>query len=412
MKEPKTEKSSYSPSFRLTHWIFLSILLGLGLGHFFPDVAIQLKPLRSLFLNGIKLIIFPLIFSTLITGIAGTKSMRQLGRVGLRSILYFELVTTAALFLGLVFARLFRPGEGMHLRFDQSNQATPSDLGTAASFGEIVEHLLPSNLAESILHGDVLQMVTVASLFGISVLMAKEKEVTFRFTSLIMLLAPFGVGAAMAVSVAEHGLKILIPMLKLVGTFYASVLTFLVLILVPILKLAGVRIQTFFSEIKQASVLAFATTSSESAYPLAFQALERLGVPRRISSLVLPLGYSFNLDGSTLYLSLAALFIAQACDIELSLSTQLAMMLSLMLTSKGVAAVPRATLVVLSGTAAAFGLPLECIAILLAVDEFLDMGRTSLNLVGNCLATVVMARLEGYRIPNQEPLDDPTEETS
>jgi proton glutamate symport protein len=272
-----------------------------------------------------------------------------------------------------------------------------------------IEHLIPHNFVEAVSKGDVLQIVIFSVIFGVAVLMAGDKgksvlhfceglsQVMFKFTELVMALAPIGVGAAMAGSIAEHGLEVLLPMAKLVGTLYFALLVFVVIVLLPGLWWARVNIKAFLQELRPSLALAFATTSSESAYPGALQSLEKIGVPNRIASFVLPMGYSFNLDGSTLYLAIASVFVAQAAHIELSLGTQLSMMLMLMLTTKGVAAVPRASIVVLSATLTAYGLPLEGIVLIMGVDEFMDMARTTVNLLGNCVATVVLNRWEGEK---------------
>jgi proton glutamate symport protein len=395
----------------LTQWIFIALVAGFVVGLLAPGWAPNLKPLRALFLNGVKCIIAPLIFATIVSGIAGAGSFSQLGWMGARALVYFETVTTIALFYGLAGVNLLRPGDGLRI-----TSAVPETASTATgaqmSLGGFIEHLLPHNFADAVVRGDVLQIVLFSVLFGFGVLSvgAKAKpvlafceglsEVMFRFTGYIMLLAPLGVGSAMAVSVAEHGWHVILPMLKLVGTLYLTLCLFVLTVLVPVLKLCRIPVFRFARQVKDAVFLAFATTSSESAFPLAMSAMEDFGVPRRITSFVLPMGYSFNLDGSTLYLSVAAVFIAQAAGIPLSWGTQLAMMLTLMLTTKGVAAVPRASIVVLSATLTGFGLPLEGLALVMAVDEFMDMARTAVNLLGNCLATAVIARWEGIVLPN------------
>lgn len=387
----------------LTHWIFIGLFAGFLIGFFAPEFAHHLKPFRSLFLNGVKCIIAPLIFSTIVTGIASAGSFKQLGVMGVRALLYFEVVTTLALFFGLLAVNLLRPGAGLHV---VATEGTTALTHAEVTLGGFIEHLLPTNFAEAIVKGDVLQIVILSTIFAFAVLAvgAKAKpvlnlceglaEVMFRFTGYIMLLAPIGVGAALATSMAEHGWQVIFPMLKLVGTLYAALIVFVLAVFLPILKIFKIPVRSFFGHVKEAVILAFATTSSESAYPLALDSMEKFGVPRRISSFVLPMGYSFNLDGSTLYLAVASVFVAQASGIELTLGTQLAMMASLMLTTKGVAAVPRASIVVLSGTLSAFGIPLEGIALIMAVDEFMDMARTGVNLLGNCLATAVIARCE------------------
>jgi proton glutamate symport protein len=392
-------------SIKLTSWIFISLAIGLLIGIYAPEFAHSVKSLRTLFLNGVKCIIAPLIFSSIVCGINSSGSIKGLGRLGLRAIIWFEIATTVALGIGLLFVNVLRPGDGIELKpaSDATLLAAAQTKMTVAGF---IEHLLPTNFAEAVVKGDVLQIVLFSVLFGISLLLAGERarpvlalceglsHVMFKFTELIMNLAPIGVGAAMAGAVAEHGLKVLIPMAKMVGTLYAALAVFIAVVLLPALLWARVRIIPFLKEIRPSVALAFATTSSESAYPGALQSLEKIGVPNRIASFVLPLGYSFNLDGSTLYLAIASIFIAQASHIEMSLSNQLAMMLMLMLTTKGVAAVPRASLVVLSATLAAFGLPLEGVVMIMGVDEFMDMARTSVNLLGNCVATTVISRWE------------------
>ncbi len=391
---------------RLTTWIFIALALGFAIGVFLPEVGHAVKPFRALFLNGIKCIIAPLIFASIVTGISSAGSVSSLGRTGFRAIVYFEIATTLALAIGLLFVNLFRPGDGLNIEHNIPESVTAA-AQAKLSFGGFVEHLLPHNFAEAVVNGDVLQIVLFSSIFGIAVMLAGPKgkpvlhfcegliAVMFKFTEIIMLLAPIGVGAAMAGSVAEHGWRVIIPMMKLIGSLYVALFVFFLIVILPALRWAKVNVFAFFKELRPSITLAFATTSSESAYPSALESLEKMGVPNRVASFVLPLGYSFNLDGSTLYLAMASIFIAQASHIELSLGTQLTMMLTLMLTTKGVAAVPRASLVVLSGTLVAFGLPLEGIALIIGVDEFMDMGRTAMNLIGNCVATTVVSKWEG-----------------
>jgi proton glutamate symport protein len=394
----------------LTQMIFIALIAGFLIGAFKPEWAPLVKPFRGLFLNGVKTIIAPLIISTLVSGIAGAGSFQQLGWMGIRAFIYFEIATTAALFVGLAVVNLLKPGAGLNLAGLTLAESAQKATETKMSLGGFIEHLLPHNIADAIARGDVLQIVIFATLLGFAVLSIGEKgkpivalfeslaEAMFKFTGYIMLLAPLGVGAAMASSVAEHGWQVIFPLLKLVGSLYFALAVFVVCFLFPLFPLLGIPFKKFIHELKGAILLAFATTSSESAYPMAMEALERLKIPRRVTSFVLPMGYSFNLDGSTLYLALASVFVAQAAGIDLPLSTQLLMMLTLMLTTKGVAAVPRASIVVLSGTLATFGLPLEGIALILAVDEFMDMARTAVNLFGNCLATAVVARWEGTEV--------------
>lgn len=389
----------------LTAWIFIALVLGLALGALFPEVALMIKPLRTVFLNGVKCIIGPLIFSSIVVGINSSGSVKNLGRLGLRAFIWFEFATTIALGIGLLFVNWLRPGDGLSVG-QQIDPALAQAAQNKMTFSGFIEHLVPHNFVDAVARGDVLQIVLFSMVFGIAVLMAGDKgkavlsvcdglsNVMFKFTELIMNLAPVGVGAAMASSVAEHGLQVLLPMAKLIGTLYLALIFFVALVLLPALAWARVNIKEFIKELRPSIALAFATTSSESAYPGALQSLEKFGVPNRIASFVLPMGYSFNLDGSTLYLAIASVFIAQAAHIEIGLGGQLSMMLMLMLTTKGVAAVPRASLVVLSATLSAYGLPLEGIALIMGVDEFMDMARTAVNLFGNCVATAVLNRWE------------------
>ena len=393
-------------SIKLTTWIFISLAIGLFIGVYFPELAGYITPMRIVFLNGVKCIIAPLIFATIVCGINSSGSVASLGKTGLRAIIWFEIATTFALAIGLLFVNVFRPGDGLSVGHTVDPLIAQA-AGTKMSAAGFIEHLIPTNFAEAIVKGDVLQIVIFSVVFGIAVLLAGEggkpvlrfceslSKVMFRFTEMVMKLAPIGVGAAMAGAVAEHGLSVMIPMLKMVATLYGALIAFILIVMIPALYYARVRIIPFLRELRPSLVLAFATTSSETAYPGALQSLEKIGVSNRIASFVLPLGYSFNLDGSTLYLAVASIFIAQAAHIEMPLPSQLALMLALMLTTKGVAAVPRASLVVLSATLTAFGLPLEGIALILGVDEFMDMARTSTNLFGNCVATTVISRWEG-----------------
>ena len=396
-------------SVKLTTWIFIALFAGLFIGTFFPELAGFIKPFRTVFLNGVKCIIAPLIFASIVCGIASAGSVSGLGKTGLVAMVWFEIATTAALAIGLLFVNVLRPGDGLSIGHE-INEKVAQAAQTKMTFAGFVEHLMPTNFFEAAAKGDVLQIVIFSVIFGIAVLLAGDKgkpilgfcqglnDVMFKFTGLIMGLAPIGVGAAMAGSVAEHGLGVLLPMAKMVGSLYAALIVFVLVVLVPGLIYAKVKVKAFFKEMRPSLLLAFATTSSESAYPSALQSLEKMGVQNRIASFVLPLGYSFNLDGSTLYLAIASVFIAQAAHVDLPLHTQLAMMLTLMLTTKGVAAVPRASIVVLSATLTAFGLPLEGIALIIGVDEFMDMARTAVNLLGNCVATVVVSRWEREKL--------------
>ena len=389
------------------------MVVGILIGYFFPSadypaIATAAKAVSSVFLRMIKSLIVPLLFSTLVVGIAGHgDDMKKVGRLAFRSIIYFELVTTVALFLGLGAVNLVRPGDGINLS-GAKTEAASQLAQTKVTFTGVIEHMVPQSFFEAATHNEVLQIVFFAILFavGLSRVQGKAKQVMldfcqslsdvmFKFTGLVMSFAPFGIGAAIAVTVGQSGLGVLKSLGLLVLTLYGTLIVFVAVVLVPVALLARIPIRRFWSYIKEPWLIAFSTASSEAALPLAFERLEEFGLPKRIVAFVLPTGYSFNLDGSTLYLSIASVFAAQAGGINLTFGQQLLMMLTLMLTSKGVAAVPRASLVILSGALAMFGLPLEAVAVILGVDAVMDMARTSINLVGNCLATAVMARWEG-----------------
>jgi proton glutamate symport protein len=391
----------------LTRWILIGMALGIVFGWLMPDTAQQVRPLSTMFLRMIKSIIVPIIFATLVIGIAGHgDDMKRVGRLALKSIIYFEVVTTLALFIGLAAVNLTKPGVGIQL--SGSREQGTQLAANQNTFSGVLEHIVPQNFFEAASRNEVLQVVFWTILFAVALTRVQGKprelmirfceslaEVMFKFTGLVMRFAPIGIGAAMAVTVGHSGLSVLLNLGKLVLTLYGALVVFCLFVLYPIARIARVPLRAFFRAVKEPALIAFSTTSSEAALPRAMQAMESIGVPRRIVAFVMPTGYSFNLDGTTLYLSLASVFAAQAAGIHLSLGQQLIMMFTIMITSKGVAAVPRAALVILSGTLASFGLPLEAVAVILGVDELMDMARTTVNLVGNCLATVVMARWEG-----------------
>lgn len=478
-----------------THWIFIGMAMGVLIGVLFPGQGpdtegfdgADLKILSDLFVRGIKMIIGPILFATLVIGIAGHGSdLKKVGRLAFRSILYFEIVTTIALVVGLTAVNLVRPGDSPALRAlldaERAKTGVPDsvlvaqrgvvgaealrldsllavapvaaaiDSASAASAGsgvaaldvpaialqrarvfreqtrldslgriasgpalatpkgwqDHVREIVPVSIFDALATNNVLQIVLFSILFGVALSQVPGKpreaflafveglaETMFKLVGIVMLYVPIGVGAALAVTVAHSGLAVLKPLLLLVGTLYGALVVFALVALLPVALIAKIPVLRFLKQVREPALIAFTTTSSDAALPLAMQRMEAFGVPRRIVSFVMPTGYSFNLDGSTLYLALASVFVAQAAGVELSLGTQIGMMLTLMLTSKGVAAVPRASLVILSGTLAAFNLPLAGITVILAVDELMDMARTSVNLVGNCLATAVMARWEG-----------------
>jgi proton glutamate symport protein len=402
----------------LTTQIFVGMLVGVVIGfvvHRF-DSSAELKAeviawiniVSRIFLNLIKVIIAPLIFSTLVVGIAGTAGVKAIGRVALKAIVYFFIVTTLALLIGLGAANLIRPGAGVDLPSEPTSEAR--DIAARAaklSPQDQIVSVVPQNIIAAAHENNVLQIVVFSLIFAIALSTLGERgrpvvefaeslsQVMFKFTNYAMLLAPFGVCAAMAVTVGTKGLSVLHHLGLLILSLYAGLIVFILLVLGSVALMIRLPIKRFIQLVREPALLAFTTTSSESAFPKALENMEQLGVARSIVSLVLPLGYSFNLAGSTLYLPLAALFVAQASNHQLAIGQQLLMVVTLMLTSKGVAVVPRAALVVLAGTLATFGLPLEGIAVILGVDALMDMGRTGTNLIGNCLATAAIARWEG-----------------
>ncbi|MGC2658623.1 MAG: cation:dicarboxylase symporter family transporter [Bryobacteraceae bacterium] len=388
----------------LTSWIFIALVIGILIGIFFPDFAKSLAPISNIFLRLIKSIVGPLLFGTLVYGIASAGELKTMGRIALKAVTYFEVATTFALVIGLTVVNVMHPGSGITLA--TTTVGLPK-LAKAATAAQILEHAVPQNIFESLAQNDVLQMVIFFMLFGAACSAIGDKakpvlsfasavsEVMFRYTKYVMYVAPFGVGAAIAVTIGTNGIGVLLSLGKLVGTLYLAQFLFVILVLGSALTIARVPIGRFWMAARQPFILAFSTASSEAALPLALENMERFGVPKHIVGFVLPTGYSFNLDGSTLYLSLASMFVAQAAGVHMPLGTQIAMMLTLMLTSKGVAAVPRASLVILAGTLGTFNLPLEGITLILGVDALMDMCRTSVNLLGNCVATAVVARWEG-----------------
>jgi proton glutamate symport protein len=393
------------PKPTLTQWIFIGMGIGLCTGYFFPDAAITLRPLSVIFLRLIKSVIAPLIFATLVVGIAGHGNLRQVGRMGIKSIVYFEIVTTLALVIGLVAVNMIKPGVGVQLHPDVH---AADFIAKKQTMADVVTHIVPQSFFQAAAEGEVLQVVIFAILFGFAlaaVPIEKRKtildfcdslaETMFRFTGIVMKYAPIGVGAAIAVTVGNRGLSVLFNLGLLILTMYGALIVFVIVVFGSVAIICRIPVRKFFSAVKEPALIAFSTTSSEAALPKSMLAMESIGVPRRIVSFVIPTGYSFNLDGSTLYLSLAAIFVAQAAGVDLSIGQQILMMLTLMLTSKGVAGVPRASLVILAGTLSSFNLPLEGVAVILGVDEIMDMGRTTVNVVGNCLASAVVARWEG-----------------
>jgi len=403
----------------LTTWIIIAMVSGVLLGwlnhEFFPNTDLKeiVGPFSTIFISLIKSIVVPLIFGSLVVGIAGHgDDLKRVGRLALRSIIYFEIVTTVALAVGLLAVNIVKPGVGIALA------AAPVDKTIATvppTFAAILIHAVPTSFFDAAAKNDVLQIVVFAAIFGAGLSRVKGKaketmlafceslsDVMFKFTEIVMKFAPIGIGAAVAVTVGHSGLGVLRNLGALVLTLYGALIVFVLVALLPVALIAKVPIKLFWKYVKEPYLIAFSTASSEAALPLAMENVEKMGVPKRIVAFVLPAGYSFNLDGSTLYLAVASVFVAQAAGIDMSIGRQLQMMLTLMLTSKGVAAVPRASLVILSATLSSFGLPLEGVAVILGVDALMDMARTSINLLGNCLASVVMARWEGEFTPNYD----------
>ena len=403
-------------------WVGIAMILGVALGYAFPDGragrfhASDLQLLSTLFLRMIESVIAPLLFATLVVGIAGHgRDTKQVGALALRSLLYFEVVTTLAMIVGLIVVNLVQPGVGVDLA-RASADAGAQLVQTKVSIGSLLEHAIPRSVIEAAFKNEALQIVFFSVLFGVGLAQlegnAKKvmlgfceslSEVMFKYVGFVMKFAPFGIAGAIAATIGRSGLGVLGKLLVLVFTLYGALIVFVAVVLLPIAALFRVPIRSFWGAVREPWVIAFSTASSEAALPLALRNLEELGVPRRIVSFVLPAGYSFNMDGTSLYLALASVFVAQAAGVHMPVAQQVLMMLTLMLTSKGVAGVPRAGLVVLSGALTQFGLPLQGVAVILGVDALMDMARTSLNVLGNCLAAAVMARCEGsFPVPDAD----------
>ena len=395
----------------LTQWIMVSMVVGVLVGCLFPEGSQHLRVISNVFLRMIKCLLVPLVFGTLVVGIAGhSDDLKAVGRLALKAIIYFELVTTLALVIGLTAVNLTRPGVGVSL--PPPGAGSGQVAAQKVTLSGIIEHIFPRSFFEAAAANDVLQVVCFAVLFAIALTQVRGKpretmvgfcesltEVMFKFVGVVMMFAPFGIGAAMAYTVGHSGLGVLLNLGKLILTLYGALLVFCIGVLWPVAYFARVPVKTFLRTIREPALLAFSTTSSDAAMPDAMKRMVAFGVPKRIVSFVMPLGYSFNLDGSTLHLAVASVFVAQAAGVQLALGQQLAIMLTLMLTSKGMAGVPRASQVILAGTLVTFDLPLEGVVLILGVDELMDMARTTVNLVGNCLATAVIARWEGEFAP-------------
>jgi proton glutamate symport protein len=406
-----TAKARISPTTQIMIGLVVGIIAGVLINNYNQSLVDVIRPFSQIFIRMIRMIIAPLLFGTLVAGIAGAGHFKDVGRMGLRAIIYFEVVTTLALLIGLFMVNVMKPGVGMVLPMGHD----PGIAAKAQSWQDIVLHTVPTSVIDAMATGDVLQIVVFSIIFAIGLGMVGEKgrpmvawcegltEAMFKVTNIIMLYAPIGVGAAIAVTIGTSGLAVMKNLAYLVFTLYISLGVFFGLVLIPIMLMFRIPVMGFFRAIKEPALIAFSTTSSEAALPRAMESVEAFGVPRRIVSFILPLGYSFNLDGSTLYLSLAAVFVAQAAGVSLTIGQQVTMLLTLMLTSKGVAGVPRASLVILAATLASYNLPLEGITLILGVDALMDMARTMTNVIGNCLASVVVAKWEGeFRPPKEQ----------
>jgi proton glutamate symport protein len=381
------------------------MVAGAEFGYDVPEIAKKLQVLSDIFLRLIKTIIAPLLFSTLVVGIAGHADIKQIGRMGWKSLLYFEIVSTLALFIGLLAINIGKAGIGVVL--PPNPEVMPVTSIKAQSTSDFILHIFPENIAKAIFEGQILQIVIFSIIFGIAVAIVKEKyrtpmirfseslaEIMFKFTNIVMYFAPVAVFAAIAYTVGHMGLDILYNLFKLLATLYVALISFLVFVLLPVALIFRIPVRPFIKAVSEPATIAFATSNSESALPSAMESMEKFGIPRKIVAFVIPTGYSFNLDGTTLYLSLASIFVAQAAGIDLPIEKQLVICFTLMLTSKGVAGVSRASLVILLGTVVSFGLPVEPVFIILGIDVLMDMARTSVNVIGNCLATAVIARSE------------------
>jgi proton glutamate symport protein len=395
---------------KMSLWIFSSMIIGIEVGIDFPDFAKEMSRFGTIFLRLIKSLVAPLIFATLVVGIAGHSNIKQVGRMGLKSILYFEIVTTIALFIGLLAINISQAGVGVKVVVSENDSAKSTEiLAAAAAPKDHLVEIFPENIAKSIFENNVLQVVVFSVIFAIGLGMVKHQrqketmlnffeglsEVMFKFTDIVMYLAPLAVFGALSSTVAKSGVDVLVNLFKLVGTLYIALIVFVLVVFLPIALFAKIPIKRFLNAVSEPVSLAFATASSEASLPIAMENLEKFGVAKKVVAFVIPTGYSFNLDGTTLYLSLASVFVAQMCGVDLSISQQITMCFVLMLTSKGVAGVRGASFVILAGTVASMGLDPEKASVILAVDALMDMGRTSINVLGNCLASVVIAKSEG-----------------
>lgn len=396
---------------KLTALIFIALFLGVVVGHFFPDIAVKMRPFAVIFLRMVKMIIAPLLFATLVVGISGHGDAKSLGKIGLKTIIYFEIVTTLALIIGLTMANIFKPGVGfvtgtsVHaLHMQEAGLMAATHAHTSVS--EMVTTIFPTSIVDAMAQGNLLQIVVFSIFFALAIcavgkaaepvikILNSVSQIMFKFTEYVMYFAPLGIFGAIASTVGANGLSVLKSYFKIIGALYAALAVFVLLVLIIACKIVRISFRNLLRALQEPALLAFTTASSEAAFPKAMDIMERFGVPRNIVGFVMPTGYTFNLDGSTLYLAMAVIFSSQIVGINLDLNQQIVIMLALMLTSKGIAGVPRVSLIVLAGTLASFNIPILGVAILLGIDQILDMGRTTVNLIGNCVATVVIARWE------------------
>ena len=396
---------------RLTALIFIALIAGILVGHFAPEFAVKMRPLAAIFLRMVKMIIAPLLFSTLVIGIAGHGDAKSLGKIGIKTIVYFEIVTTLALIIGLFMANVFKPGVGFvsgttpdAIQMQEAGLMAATQAHT--SIGEMVTNIFPTSIVDAMAQGNLLQIVVFSIFFALAIcavgksarpvldVLNSVSQIMFKFTEYVMYFAPLGIFGAIAATVGANGLSVLKNYAKIIGALYIALAVFVLLVLIIACKIVKISFRTLIKALQEPAFLAFTTASSEAAFPKAMEIMERFGVPKNIVGFVMPTGYTFNLDGSTLYLAMAVIFSSQIVGINLDLNQQVIIMLALMLTSKGVAGVPRVSLIVLAGTLASFNIPILGVAILLGIDQILDMGRTTVNLIGNCVATVVIARWE------------------
>lgn len=393
----------------LSIWILIALVAGIVVGAVAPDFAVKMHPLATIFLRMVKMIIAPLLFATLVVGIAGHGDVKKVGRVGLKTILYFEIVTTIALFIGLGVANFTNPGLGSFKPISIPNIDEITQMSSMVhqhSFSAFFTSMFPTSIVQSMADGNLLQIVVFSIFFALAICTIGQKakpvmdllnsvcQIMFKFTEFVMLFAPVGIFGAISYTIGSNGLVVLKNYAKIIGSLYFALFIFVVLVLFIACKIVGISLRALLRAIEEPALLAFSTASSEAALPKAMEIMEKFGVPKSIVGFVMPTGYTFNLDGSTLYLAIAVIFCSQIAGVNMCIEQQLIVMFALMVTSKGIAGVPRVALIVLAGTLTSFHIPIVGIAVLLGIDQLLDMGRTTVNLIGNCVATVVIARWE------------------